>query len=69
MRKKFKFETKFNNSDDDVVWFLWGVYSLLYKEDYVDNAYSLFNYEYKISVLIEIVFKEIYFKSSCFYNN
>lgn len=47
LRKKFKFETKFNNSDDDVVWFLWGVYSLLYKEDYVDNAYSLFNYEYK----------------------
>ena len=47
LRKKLKFETKFNANDDDIVWFLWGIYSILYKDTIVDNTYALYNYEYK----------------------
>ena len=47
LRKKLKFETKFNSNDDDIVWFLWGVYSVLYKDSIFDNTYALYNYEYK----------------------
>jgi len=47
IRKKIKFETKFNSTDDDIVWFLWGVYSILYKEEIFDNSYYLYNYEFK----------------------
>ena len=47
LRKKFKFETKFNATDDDNVWFLWGVYSILYKESVIDNTYLLYNHEFK----------------------
>tara|TARA_B100000795_G_C22806649_1_gene445387 strand:+ start:9123 stop:10199 length:1077 start_codon:yes stop_codon:yes gene_type:complete len=47
IRKKIKLETKFNSTDDDIVWFLWGVYSILYKEVIFDNSYYLYNYEFK----------------------
>lgn len=46
-RTKYKFETKFYNLDNDNIWFIWGVFSLLYNEECISNAYWLFNYEYK----------------------
>jgi hypothetical protein len=45
-RTKHKFETKFHSNDNDNVWFLFGIFSLLYKEEYISNAYWLFNYEF-----------------------
>ena len=47
LRKKIKIETKFNSTEDDVVWFIWGIYSILYKENIFDSAYYLYNYYYK----------------------
>jgi hypothetical protein len=47
LRKKLKFETKFYSTDDDMSWFIWGVYSILYKEKILDDAFSLYNYEFK----------------------
>ena len=47
LRKKLKFETKFYSTDDDISWFIWGVYSILYKEKILDDAFSLYNYEFK----------------------
>ena len=42
-----RIETKFYSNDDDISWFLWGVYSVLYKEKIFDNAFKLYNHEYK----------------------
>ncbi len=47
LRKKLRIETKFYSNDDDISWFLWGVYSVLYKEKIFDNAFKLYNHEYK----------------------
>lgn len=47
LRKKLKFETKFYSSDDDISWFIWGIYSILYKEPIFDTMFFLYNYEYK----------------------
>lgn len=47
LRKKLKFETKFYSTDDDISWFIWGVYSILYKEKCFDDAFNLYNYEFK----------------------
>jgi hypothetical protein len=47
LRSKYKFETKFYSTDNDNVWFLWGVFSVLYKNDILDDAFWLYNYEYK----------------------
>jgi len=47
LRSKYKFETKFYSTDNDNAWFLWGVFSVLYKNDILDNAFWLYNYEYK----------------------
>jgi hypothetical protein len=46
IRKKYIFETKFYKSDNDAVWFLWGMISLLYKDHDMDLFYELFNYGY-----------------------
>ena len=47
LRTKFKFETKFYSSDNDNAWFLWGVFCVLYKNKIFDDAFWLYNYEYK----------------------
>ena len=47
MRTKYKFETKFYSSDNDNAWFLWGVFSVLYKNEIFNDAFWLYNYEYK----------------------
>ena len=47
MRTKHKFETKFYSSDNDNAWFLWGVFSVLYKNEIFNDAFWLYNYEYK----------------------
>jgi hypothetical protein len=47
LRSKYKFETKFYSTDNDNAWFLWGVFSVLYKNEILDNAFWLYNYEYK----------------------
>jgi hypothetical protein len=47
LRKKLKFETKFYSTDDDISWFIWGVFSILYKEKCFDDAFNLYNYEFK----------------------
>ena len=47
LRKKIKIETKFYSTDDDISWFIWGVYSILYKEKVFENAFKLYNHEYK----------------------
>lgn len=47
LRKKIKLETKFNSTEDDIVWFIWGVFSILYKEPIFDYAYYLYNHNYK----------------------
>jgi len=49
VRKKYTFETKFYKSDNDAVWFLWGVISLLFNDKEMDRIYQLFNFEYKKS--------------------
>ncbi len=46
IRKKYTFETKFYESDNDAVWFLWGIVSILSNENDLDMIYQLFNYEY-----------------------
>ena len=47
LRTKYKFETKFYSSDNDNAWFLWGVFSVLYKNEIFNDAFWLYNYEYK----------------------
>jgi hypothetical protein len=47
IRKKYRFETKFYSSDDDITWFLWGVFSILYDEPAFNDAFMLYNYEFK----------------------
>jgi hypothetical protein len=47
LRSKYKFETKFYSSDNDNAWFLWGVFSILYKNDIFSDAFFLYNYEFK----------------------
>jgi hypothetical protein len=46
-RTKYKFETKFYNTDTDNTWFLWGVYSILYNEVFISDTYWLYNYNFK----------------------
>lgn len=46
-RGKYKFETKFYTSDNDSVWFLWGVLSVLYNDPFVADAFWLYNINYK----------------------
>jgi len=47
LRKKYKFETKFYSSDNDISWFIWGIFSILYKDDVFDDAFILYNHEFK----------------------
>jgi len=47
LRKKYKFETKFYSSDNDTSWFIWGIFSVLYKDDVFNDAFILYNHEYK----------------------
>lgn len=46
IRKKYTFETKFYESDNDAVWFLWGIISLLYQDRDIDLFFQLFNINY-----------------------
>ena len=46
IRKRYTFETKFYESDNDAIWFLWGVLSLLYTNSELDIIYQLFSYGY-----------------------
>ena len=45
-RKTYKFETKFQNSDNDSIWFLWGILNILYEENFIKIAYELFMTNY-----------------------
>jgi hypothetical protein len=47
LRTKYRFETKFYSTDDDNAWFLWGIFSILYKNEVFNDAFWLYNYEYK----------------------
>jgi len=47
IRRKFIFETKFYTSDNDCVWFLWGIISILYNDPVINNLYKLYNLRYK----------------------
>jgi len=47
IRRKFIFETKFYTSDNDCVWFLWGIISILYDEPVINNLYKIYNLRYK----------------------
>jgi hypothetical protein len=46
IRKKYVFETKFYTSDNDGVWFLWGLISLLYNENEMNIIYQIFSNKY-----------------------
>ncbi len=41
-RKKYIFETKFHCSDNDSIWFLWGLLKILYDVEFIDIGYKLF---------------------------
>lgn len=45
-RKTYKFETKFYHSDNDSIWFLWGIIKILCKEDIGIVVFDLFMYNY-----------------------
>tara|TARA_B110001450_G_scaffold91740_1_gene86980 strand:- start:2337 stop:3413 length:1077 start_codon:yes stop_codon:yes gene_type:complete len=45
-RKNKKFENKFNNRDNDSIWFLWGILNTLCQENISEIAYKLFTYNY-----------------------
>jgi len=47
LRKKLKFETKFYSTDDDISWFIWGIFSILYKEKVLNDAFTIYNHEFK----------------------
>jgi hypothetical protein len=47
LRKKIRIETKFYSTDDDISWFIWGVYSILYKDKIFEKVFKLYNHEYK----------------------
>ena len=49
-RKTYKFETKFYHSDNDSIWFLWGIIKILCKEDIGILSFELFmqNYSKKL---------------------
>jgi hypothetical protein len=46
IRKRYTFETKFYESDNDAVWFLWGVISLMFSDNELNNIYQLFIHNY-----------------------
>lgn len=46
IRKRYTFDTKFYESDNDSVWFIWGLISLLYQDTEMNNIYQLFNFGY-----------------------
>jgi hypothetical protein len=47
LRTKFKFETKFNIMDSDNAWFIWGIFAILYNEQFIDDSYWLYKNNYK----------------------
>lgn len=47
IRKKYTFETTFYENDNDAVWFLWGIISLLYDDREMDMVYQLYTFDYK----------------------
>lgn len=47
VRKKFQFQTIFNPSDTDTVWFIWGIISILFQDENIDQIYYLFSHSYK----------------------
>jgi hypothetical protein len=47
LRTKYKFETKFYATDNDNTWFIWGVFSILYKDTCFNDAFWLYNHEFK----------------------
>jgi hypothetical protein len=47
IRKRFVFETKFYESDNNCIWFLWGIISLLCEDISIHNLYTLFNLRYR----------------------
>lgn len=46
-RKKYTFETTFYENDNDAVWFLWGIISLLYEDREMDMIYQLYTFDFK----------------------
>jgi len=47
VRKKYTFDTSLYVDDNDSIWFLWGIISVLYNDPEMDMLYKLFNYDYK----------------------
>ena len=45
-RKTYKFETKFYHSDNDSIWFLWGIIKILINEDICIIGFKLFMHNY-----------------------
>jgi len=50
IRKKYTFETSFYETDNDAVWFLWGIISVMYQTNEMDMIYRLFSFEYKKTI-------------------
>jgi len=47
LRSKYRFETKFYSQDNDNAWFIWGVFSVLYNEPFLADAFWLYSSNYK----------------------
>lgn len=47
VRKRYTFDTSFCPEDNDAIWFLWGIISILYDDTEMNMLYKLFNYDYK----------------------
>ena len=45
-RKNYKFETKFYHSDNDSIWFLWGIINIMCIEDISNKSFNLFMYNF-----------------------
>tara|TARA_B110000858_G_scaffold48774_2_gene56227 strand:- start:1672 stop:2739 length:1068 start_codon:yes stop_codon:yes gene_type:complete len=52
-RKTYKFETKFYHSDNDSIWFLWGIIKILCKEDIGILSFELFMHNYSKKFKLE----------------
>jgi len=45
-RKNYKFETKFYHSDNDSIWFLWGIINIMCNDEISNKCFNLFMYNF-----------------------
>lgn len=50
IRKKYTFEISLHENDNDAVWFLWGIISILHDERELDIIYKLYTFDFKKSM-------------------